>query len=128
MRSTLPELAHDILIRRRMSVVDAAVDLIVPPLGLLTAGTLAGTVLVLALWGAGVVPLWLLTPWLMAIASIFGFVTLGLRAAHAPMWMYCRLVSAPVFLVQKLLGTVGVVRHRATEEWVRTERPSEIAS
>jgi 1,2-diacylglycerol 3-beta-glucosyltransferase len=127
-RSTLPALARDIVLRGRISVVDAAVDLLVPPLGLLTAGTLVGTALAFALWGAGLVPLWLLTPWLIALASITGFVMLGLRAADAPAWMYCRLVSAPVFLGQKLLGTVGVVRHRAAEEWIRTERPTEIAS
>jgi cellulose synthase/poly-beta-1,6-N-acetylglucosamine synthase-like glycosyltransferase len=128
LRSSLPELVRDIVIRRRVSVVDVALDLMVPPLGLLAAGTLGGTVLVLALWGGGLVPLWLLAPWLIAMASIGGFVMLGLLAAHAPAWMYRRLVSAPLFLCQKLLGTVGVLRHRATEEWVRTERPSEIAS
>jgi 1,2-diacylglycerol 3-beta-glucosyltransferase len=128
MRSTLPKLGGDIVFRRRFGLWDAAVDLAVPPLGLLAAGTLTGTVAVLALWGSGLLPLGLLTPWLIAMASIVGFVTLGLRAARAPRWMYFRLISAPVFLGEKLLGTVGVMRHRATEEWVRTERPSEIAS
>ena len=125
-RTALPRLLRAIVIDRRVSVVDAAVDLVVPPLGLLAAGVLAGVVLVLGLWGAGFVSLWILTPWLIALAAIAGFVTVGLRSAKAPAWMYRRLVSAPAFLVQKLLGTVGVVRGRAADRWIRTERPGEI--
>jgi cellulose synthase/poly-beta-1,6-N-acetylglucosamine synthase-like glycosyltransferase len=125
-RTALPRLLRTIVIDRRVSVVDAAVDLVVPPLGLLAAGVLAGVVLVLGLWGAGFVSLWILTPWLIALAAIAGFVTVGLRSAKAPAWMYRRLVSAPAFLVQKLLGTVGVVRGRAADRWIRTERPGEI--
>jgi cellulose synthase/poly-beta-1,6-N-acetylglucosamine synthase-like glycosyltransferase len=125
-RTALPRLLRAIFIHGRLSVVDAAVDLVVPPLGLLTAGSLAGAVLVVGLWGRGLMPLWALTPWLIALVAITGFVTVGLRAAKAPAWMYYRLVSAPAFLVQKLLGTAGVVRGRAANKWIRTERPSEI--
>lgn len=41
-RTALPRLLRTIVIDRRVSVVDAAVDLVVPPLGLLAAGVLAG--------------------------------------------------------------------------------------
>jgi cellulose synthase/poly-beta-1,6-N-acetylglucosamine synthase-like glycosyltransferase len=127
-RRALPRLLRAILVQRRISLVDAAVDLLVPPLGLLAVGALAGVVLVLALWSAGLVSLWLLTPWLISLGAITGFVTVGLRAAKAPAWMYRRLISTPAFLVQKLLGTVSVVRSHAAHKWIRTERPSEIAS
>jgi cellulose synthase/poly-beta-1,6-N-acetylglucosamine synthase-like glycosyltransferase len=126
--AVLPRLLREILLRRRMSLLDLAVDLAVPPLGLLTAGAFAGAVLVGALSIANVVGLWLLIPWLSGLLAIAGFVLLGLRSARAPGWMYRRLLSTPAFLVRKVLGTAGVLRNRASNSWVRTERPSEVVS
>jgi 1,2-diacylglycerol 3-beta-glucosyltransferase len=124
--TALPGLLHEIIVRRRLSLLDAALDLVVPPLGLLAAGSLVGSLLTLACWGAGLAPLWALAPWVLALSSTAGFVTVGLRAAKAPAWMYWRLVSAPVFVIQKILGTWRVVRSRAADKWIRTERPSEV--
>ncbi len=126
-RTALPRLLREIVLRRRLSLVDMAVDLVVPPLGLLSVAALTGTMLVLALGGAGLVPIWALIPWLIALVAVVGFVLVGLRAAHAPAWMYRRLISAPVFVLQKILGTAGVLRSRPTDEWIRTERPNEFA-
>jgi cellulose synthase/poly-beta-1,6-N-acetylglucosamine synthase-like glycosyltransferase len=121
-----PTLLQEIVLRRHLRLMDLAVDLAVPPLGLLTAAALTGASLVAALAGAQLAPLSLLIPWVIGLAAIGGFVLVGLRAAHAPAWMYRRLLSAPAFLVRKVLGTVRVIRSRSSNDWVRTERPSEI--
>jgi cellulose synthase/poly-beta-1,6-N-acetylglucosamine synthase-like glycosyltransferase len=125
-RAAIPRLLHEILVRRRLTLLDLAIDLAIPPLGLLTAAVLGGTVLVGALTSAQVVSPWLLVPWLTALSAVTGFVLLGLRSAQAPAWMYRRLLSTPPFLLRKLLGMAAVVRHRSSDKWVRTERPSEI--
>lgn len=127
LRTALPRLLREIVFRGRVSLVDMALDLAVPPLGLLAAITSAGAVLALALWGVGLSPVWPAIPWLTAFVAVNGFVLAGLRAAHAPAWMYSRLGSAPVFVLHKILGTARVLRSRATDQWIRTERPSEIA-
>lgn len=125
--AVFPRLLREILFARRLSLLDLAVDLAIPPLGLLTAGTVFGAMLVGALSIAGVISPWLLLPWLTALLAIAGFVLVGLRSARAPAWMYRRLLSAPIFVGRKVLGTAGVLRHRSSDRWVRTERPSEIA-
>ena len=126
-RTALPHLLREVVLRGRWELVDAVVDLLVPPLGLLTAGSLGGMGLALALWAGSVASFWLLVPWLVALAAIAAFVLVGLRAGDAPRWMYRRLLSAPLFLVRKVLGLAGVVRSRGAETWIRTERPSEHA-
>jgi cellulose synthase/poly-beta-1,6-N-acetylglucosamine synthase-like glycosyltransferase len=125
--AVLPRLLREIVLHRRLSLLDLAVDLAVPPLGLLTASALAGTVVVVAMASVGLVSPWLLVPWLTALTAVTGFVILGLRAARAPGWMYRRLLSTPGFLLRKLLGTTRVIRSRSSNDWVRTERPSEVA-
>jgi hypothetical protein len=127
-RTIFPRLLREIFMRRRLSLLDLAIDLAIPPLGLLTAGALAGVVLVGALSAADVVSPWLLVPWLTGLGAVMGFVLAGLRAARAPASMYRQLVSAPGFLVRKVLGTTGVIRNRSSNRWIRTERPSEIGS
>jgi cellulose synthase/poly-beta-1,6-N-acetylglucosamine synthase-like glycosyltransferase len=121
-----PGLLRQILFRRRWSLLDLAIDLAVPPLGVLTAGALAGSVLVAGLVRAHVLSPWALVPWLIGLAALVGFVLVGLRSARAPGWMYRRLLSCPGFVLRKVIGTVGVVRNRSSKSWVRTERPSEI--
>jgi cellulose synthase/poly-beta-1,6-N-acetylglucosamine synthase-like glycosyltransferase len=126
--AVFPRLLREILVHRRVSLLDLAIDLAIPPLGLLTAGVVVGAVLVGALSSANVVSPWLLVPWLLGLTAVTWFVFLGLRSASAPGWMYRRLLSAPAFLARKVLGTAGVVRSRSSDSWVRTERPSEVVS
>jgi 1,2-diacylglycerol 3-beta-glucosyltransferase len=126
LRLELPVLLREIVVRRRVSLIDAAVDLAVPPLGLLAIGCVAGTGFAFGLWAVGLVPTWLVAVWLVSLASISGFVILGLFAADAPAWMYGALLNAPVFLARKAAGTIGVLRSRPADTWIRTERPSEI--
>jgi cellulose synthase/poly-beta-1,6-N-acetylglucosamine synthase-like glycosyltransferase len=128
LRKTLPHLLAEIVLRRKVSLLDAAVDLLVLPLGLLMSAALAGSMLTVALGTLHLMSFWLLTPWVVALVGLVGFVLLGLRAAGAPRWMYQCLLSTPRFLVHKIAGTVGVVRSRPADTWVRTERPSEVVS
>jgi cellulose synthase/poly-beta-1,6-N-acetylglucosamine synthase-like glycosyltransferase len=126
--AVFPRILREIVVRRRLSLLDLAADLAVPPLGLLAVAAFSGTVLVGALSGGGVLSPWLILPWLTGLATATGFVLIGLRSARAPAWMYRRLLSTPAFLVRKVLGTAGVVRSRSSDSWVRTERPSEVVS
>ena len=127
-RTSVPRLVREIVRHGRASLVETLVDLLVPPLGLLAVGASAGTVAFLAIWSQGLVPIWVPALWIASTVSIVGFVLIGLLAAGAPGWMYSSLLLAPAFIMRKLLGTLGVLRHRPVEKWIRTERPSEIVS
>jgi hypothetical protein len=117
---------REIFVRRRLSLLDLAADLAVPPLGLLGVAAFSGAVLVSVLSGAGLMSPWLTLPWLTGLVTVAGFALVGLRSAKAPGWMYRRLLSTPAFLVRKVLGTAGVVKSRSSDSWIRTERPSEV--
>ena len=122
-RTRLPHLFRASL--RRPSLLDAAIDLAIPPLGLLALTGLAGTALTAVLWLIGVVSWWTIIPWLVSLAGVTVFVLVGLRAARAPASMYRSLLLAPRFLVRKAFGTVRVLKGSRGDTWVRTERPSE---
>jgi cellulose synthase/poly-beta-1,6-N-acetylglucosamine synthase-like glycosyltransferase len=127
-RAVFPRLLREILVYRRLSLLDQALDLAIPPLGLLAVGALSGALVVGVLSIAKLISSWVLVPWLTALIAIAGFVLVGLRSAGAPAWMYHRLLSAPAFLARKVLGTAGVLRRQSSDGWIRTERPSEIVS
>jgi 1,2-diacylglycerol 3-beta-glucosyltransferase len=124
-RTRLPSLLKACVVRRRGSLVDAIIDLAVPPLGLLALGGVAGCGLTVALVVLDVVPQWTVIPWLISLAAIAVFVLVGLRAARAPASVYRSLLLAPWFLVTKAFGTVAVLKSSRGDTWVRTERPSE---
>jgi 1,2-diacylglycerol 3-beta-glucosyltransferase len=124
-RTRLPSLVVACVRQRRGSLVDAVIDLAVPPLGLLALAGLAGGALTATLAATDVLPLWTVIPWLVSVAAMAVFVLVGLRAARAPASVYRSLLLAPLFLVRKALGTVNVLKGSRGDEWVRTERPSE---
>ncbi|MGH9104659.1 MAG: glycosyltransferase family 2 protein [Acidimicrobiales bacterium] len=107
------------------SNLDAAIDLVVPPLGVLATAIVAGALPVAALLFAGLVPIAALIPSIVASAGLAGFVVLGMAAAGASWEMYRSLIFAPRFLVEKAVGTRRVLRSRPAHTWVRTERPGE---
>jgi exopolysaccharide biosynthesis WecB/TagA/CpsF family protein len=120
-RRRLPELvAHSL--RRDRSLLDAALDLAVPPLGLLLMMLLVGLCfsLGLAIWG--LVPYWAPLPWAVALAFLAGFVTLGLRTAGAPSSVYLALLEAPRYLLWKLLTYTRLARGFDPQLWERADR------
>ena len=123
-RTSLPTVLRRIA-HGQLALADLAVDLATPPLGLLATLSAGGATLAVGLWSAGLTSAWTVLPWVAAALAVAGYVVLGLRAAGAPARVYLDLLSAPRFLVEKLLGTAGVLRSRPAEMWVRTERPNE---
>jgi len=68
----------------RVEQLDAAVDLAVPPLGLLAMITLAGSAVAAVTVALRFATVWSPSPWLLAMAALTGFVVLGLLSAVAP--------------------------------------------
>ncbi len=124
-RTRLPDLMTSAVRRRDWSLLDAAADLAVPPLGLLVMLALLGGAAGLALWVAGLTPLWVGIIWWAALLAIAGHVLIGLRAARAPASAYRALLQTPRFLVVKLGTYLRMSRGLRADRWERTERPSE---
>jgi 1,2-diacylglycerol 3-beta-glucosyltransferase len=120
-RRRLPELVVHSL-RRDRSLLDAALDLAVPPLGLLLMTLLAGLSVSLGLAVWGLVPHWTPVPWALALAFLTGFVALGLRVAGAPSSVYLALLEAPRYLLWKLLTYTRLARGFDPQRWERSER------
>jgi exopolysaccharide biosynthesis WecB/TagA/CpsF family protein len=106
------------------SRLDAALDLAVPPLGLLVLLTAAGAALTALLAGAGVTSAWALAPWLAACTAIPAYVLVGLRAADAPASAYRALLRAPLFVLAKTGTYLRLSRGLHADRWERTERPA----
>jgi cellulose synthase/poly-beta-1,6-N-acetylglucosamine synthase-like glycosyltransferase len=124
-RTRLPKLVREIGLARRWSLLDAAVDLAVPPLGVLALVAVAGTAAstLLAVSGAG--PAWVVLPWVVASASIPAFVLGGLASAGAPPATYRALALAPKYVASSLLTRLRLLRGLRADTWERTERPSD---
>jgi exopolysaccharide biosynthesis WecB/TagA/CpsF family protein len=120
-RSRLPSLFGHAL-SRDARLFDAALDLAVPPLGLLLMALLAGSLCSGTLAALGAVPLWTALPWVLGLASLFGFVAVGLRAARAPRATYGALLEAPRYLLWKLLTYGRLARGFDPERWERAQR------
>jgi cellulose synthase/poly-beta-1,6-N-acetylglucosamine synthase-like glycosyltransferase len=116
----LPLLAH--AVRRDPGVLDAAIDLAVPPLGLLAMGSAAGTVVTAVAAALGVAAAWSLSPWLLAVAALTAFVLLGLRSAGAPPDAWLALLESPRFLAWKALTYVRIAAGFDPRRWERAER------
>jgi cellulose synthase/poly-beta-1,6-N-acetylglucosamine synthase-like glycosyltransferase len=124
-RTRLPRLLGAVIGQRRWTLFDAAVDLAVPPLGLLAAGSLFGAALGLVLASAGDAPWWAVAPWLVAVASVPTFVVVGLCAARAPRSMWRALLVAPALVASELRTRLRLLRGLGASTWERTERPGE---
>ena len=127
-RTRLPKLVREIVLGRRWSLLDAAVDLAVPPLGVLAlvaaAGTAASSLMVIV--GAG--PVWIVLPWVVASVSIPAFVLAGLASAGAPAATYRALALAPRYVASSLLTRLRLLGGLRADTWERTQRPSDTAA
>jgi exopolysaccharide biosynthesis WecB/TagA/CpsF family protein len=107
---------------RRWSLLDAALDLAVPPLGLLVLLALATSLAGVALTALGLVPIWGLVPAAGALVGVGLFVVVGLLAAGAPRSTWVALLSAPLFVAAKVGTYARLSRGLKADRWVRTER------
>ena len=101
--------------------IDAALDLIVPPLAEMAGGlALWGVLLVLlhSLGGAGLVAFAI---WGGAVLSLIVYILAGFAVGGAPKSAYGALLRAPVYIVWKLALRV-IPKRRESDAWVRTER------
>jgi cellulose synthase/poly-beta-1,6-N-acetylglucosamine synthase-like glycosyltransferase len=123
-RTRLPKLVGEIVRGRRWSLLDAAVDLLVPPLGVLTVIAVAGTGIAVVAVARGA-PVWIALPWAAASVSIPIFVLGGLASAHAPRTAYRSLALAPAHVASSLLTRLRLFRGLGANTWERTQRPSD---
>jgi len=116
-----PRLIRSAMTGRGLRMLVVALDLVVPPLGLLASLSLAGLIVGVAVTFALGLPPWLILPWAVAVLSIPAYVLLGLIAADAPASTYRALAHAPLFVLRKPLSLGRTLRSRG-DTWVRTER------
>jgi exopolysaccharide biosynthesis WecB/TagA/CpsF family protein len=108
--------------RRDPRLLDAAIDLAVPPLGLLCMAAGGGMVLATAAAVTHLVPPWALAPWAVAVVAIPAYVFIGLRAADAPAAVWRAVLGAPAFLAWKVLTYVRLLRGFDSTRWDRSDR------
>lgn len=114
-------LLHGFL-RRDMSLLDAAADLLVPPLALLALVAAVGALGVSAGAAAGFVPAAAALPWDLAIAALVAYVLVGLRAGGASAASYRALAQAPEYVLWKVGVYARMLRGLDANRWVRTAR------
>jgi 1,2-diacylglycerol 3-beta-glucosyltransferase len=125
-RAWLPRLLRGAVKERRLDLLDLAFDLALPPFALLVAMALAGALAASVAVLTGLLPPWVVAPWLLAVVGIPVYVIAGMRAADAPPVAYRALLHAPVFVVAKCVHLVDLRRTRA-DVWERGERPGDVA-
>jgi N-acetylglucosaminyldiphosphoundecaprenol N-acetyl-beta-D-mannosaminyltransferase len=103
-------------------LLDAALDLATPPLGLLCLGAAGGALVATAAVLARLAPAWALAPWAVVLVAIPAYVVIGLRAAGAPAAVWRVLLGAPKFLAWKLLTYVRLLRGFDSARWDRSDR------
>jgi len=108
--------------RRDVQLLDAALDLATPPLGLLSMATGVGFIAVGAAAVAGIGPVWALIPWLVALAAIPAFVLVGLHSAHAPRSVWSAVATGPFYLAWKLVTYASLLRGFDPNRWDRSDR------
>jgi 1,2-diacylglycerol 3-beta-glucosyltransferase len=121
-RRYVPRLVARALRERRPGLLDAAMDVALPPLGFLAAGSVATAGVASALAATGHAPVWAVIPSGVALAAIPVYVLVGFRAAEAPRSAYASLLRSPAFVLRKTSKAYRLARFRA-DSWVRTERP-----
>ena len=112
--------------RAKPALLATALDLAVPPLGALVMAVLAAGVVSAALVLFNVTGAWTLTPYLVALVMLPGYLLVGLAAGRAPAATYAAFLLAPWFLARKLRVYARLAREVDTDRWVRTQRPAEV--
>ncbi len=122
-RSRLPGLLAAIVGRGRWDLVDAAVDLAVPPVGVLASVSVAGVAAVGGLAAVGDAPISAVAIWAAAAVMVPLHIVVGLIAAHAPPSTFRALVAAPAVVGAELATRARLLHGLRASTWERTERP-----
>ena len=124
-RTWLWRLVREGVARRDAGLLDAALDLATPPLGLLCLAVVAGALVTGTVVLAGAAPVWALLPWAVAAVAIPAFVAVGLRAADAPASTWALMLKAPLYVAWKLIAYLKLLRGFDVRRWDRTDRAGE---
>lgn len=116
-RRFVPRLLAEALRRRSMTLLDAAIDQLIPPISLVAAGgviTLAGG----AVTGSGAIAL----VGGLALAALAIYVGASLALAQVPGMVYLTLLHVPGYILWKIWLYVRMLAGRDRQGWVRTAR------
>lgn len=124
-RTRLAGLVGAAIKKRDLGLVDAAVDLATPPLGLLCMGLAAGFLTVALAAVLHLSPAWALLPWAVGMIAVPAYVVIGLRTASAPESMWRAVRRAPLYLAWKFVTYARIARGFDASRWERSDRPGE---
>ena len=124
-RMYLPRLLRAVFVRRDLTLLDAAIDLATPPLGLLAIVAAAGAAMASAAAALRLAPAWVVVSWMSALAGIAAFVVIGLLGARVPGRTWRALASAPLFIGWKLIAYARMARGFDPARWERSDRPGD---
>lgn len=119
-RTYAPQLLKTWMIRRRIRYLDAFFELFTPPLALVVVGQFL--LLALSFW---------FHPWtgpllLGCILFTAIYVFSGLLLKRAPLFVWCCLLAAPVFILWKIPIYLKILKGRDADRWERTVRKAEL--
>jgi N-acetylglucosaminyldiphosphoundecaprenol N-acetyl-beta-D-mannosaminyltransferase len=123
-RTRVPRMVGSIL-HGNLSLADAVVELLTPPLGLLAVGSAAGALASAVFAWIGVVPNWIVLPWVASVIGLVLYVVVGLWAGRAPRSTYRALALAPLLVLGDTGNRLRLLRGTRAGEWHRTERPGD---
>ena len=124
-RTRLWTLGRAAVTRRDAGLLDSALDLATPPLGVLCVATIFGVILVAAAAATRIVPAWALVPWALALLALPAYVVIGLRAALAPAYVWRVVLRAPFYLGWKVVTYARLAHGFDVNRWDRSDRVRE---
>ena len=111
---------------RNPSKVDAAVDLLIPPLTLLVVPTFLGwaIMLLITIMNPSLLSQSVFGIWSLVLLALIFYVVWGLILVRAPLTVWMRLSTAPLFVVWKMAVYLGMASKDKSKQtdWIRTER------
>jgi exopolysaccharide biosynthesis WecB/TagA/CpsF family protein len=111
--------------RRDAALLDAALDLATPPLGLLCLLAAGGSTVTGFAVLAHLAPAWAVFPWVVALVAIPSYVVIGLHAAGAPSAVWRVIPRMPFYLGWKVLTYLVLLRGFDPTRWDRSDRQPE---
>jgi 1,2-diacylglycerol 3-beta-glucosyltransferase len=123
-RTQGPRLLRAAIRQRRAALVDAAIELAIPPLALAAAGLVAGLAVAALGVATGLTSSLPLVIWGASALLLCAFVVIGFIAGHVPRAAWRALLTAPMLVVSRVFQLRRVVAYDA-DSWARTPRAGE---